>query len=409
MQPTILGWETLEEEQRTWTRRARRIDVAFAALTGRRPPSGSDDYANEALEQMRRERIRAVHGGERAAVLRPHRRRGRRSTSGATPSGAPDNDLLSVNWRAPAAVPFYAATAHDPQGIRRAPAAGHRGPHGARLRRRDAGDRGRRPPDRGDRRGHHAPARRRDAPDHLDDHARPVRADQPRQRGRARDPGRARHRQDRGRACTARRGCCTPTRSSRAPGVLVVGPNETFIRYIEQVLPALGEGGVEQRPIGSLITRPHGEVDETRELASLKGSARIAVDHGAAAVGPAEASRAREIPFGRRRVSRSRREDLQEIVAAVRERTFSYEAGRERFRERLAGIRRVARARPRLAGRAGGGDQRGAQDQGVPAPGDQGVAAGDARGPGREAVQEPRAAGARGRRPALGRGARRCC
>jgi len=40
-------------------------------------------------------------------------------------------------------------------------------------------------------------------------------------------------------------------------GVLVVGPNETFIRYIEQVLPALGEGGVEQRPIGSLISNCH--------------------------------------------------------------------------------------------------------------------------------------------------------
>ena len=60
-------------------------------------------------------------------------------------------------------------------------------------------------------------------------------------------------------------------------GVLVVGPNETFIRYIEQVLPALGEGGVEQRPIGSLVSKPHGEIDESRELATLKGSARIAV------------------------------------------------------------------------------------------------------------------------------------
>ena len=36
---------------------------------------------------------------------------------------------------------------------------------------------------------------------------------------------------------------------------------------------------------------------------------------------------------------------MQELVDAVRERTFSYEAGRERFRERLAGLRRLARAR----------------------------------------------------------------
>ena len=73
--------------------------------------------------------------------------------------------------------------------------------------------------------------------------------------GRARDPGRARAPARPRSACTAPRGCSTPTPSSRAPGVLVVGPNETFIRYIEQVLPALGEGGVEQRPIGSLIAQ----------------------------------------------------------------------------------------------------------------------------------------------------------
>ena len=40
-----------------------------------------------------------------------------------------DNDLLSVNWRAPAAEPFYSATAHEPQGRAAAPAAGHRGAH----------------------------------------------------------------------------------------------------------------------------------------------------------------------------------------------------------------------------------------------------------------------------------------
>ena len=109
-------------------------------------------------------------------------------------------------------------------------------------------------------------------------------------------------------------------------GVLVVGPNETFIRYIEQVLPALGEGGVEQRPIGALIAKPHGEVDETRELAALKGSARMAVV-------------LRRLLWDRLKLDGDgERRELEELVAAVRERTFSYEAGRERFRERLAGL-----------------------------------------------------------------------
>ena len=71
-------------------------------------------------------------------------------------------------------------------------------------------------------------------------------------------------------------------------GVLVVGPNETFIRYIEQVLPALGEGGVEQRPIGALITRPHGEVDETPRARLAEGQRADRGHPRAAAVGPPE-------------------------------------------------------------------------------------------------------------------------
>src|SRR5919202_1676387 len=60
-------------------------------------------------------------------------------------------------------------------------------------------------------------------------------------------------------------------------GVLVVGPNDTFIGYIAGVLPALGEGGVEQRPIGALVSRAHRDATESRALAALKGSARMAV------------------------------------------------------------------------------------------------------------------------------------
>ena len=120
--------------------------------------------------------------------------------------------------------------------------------------------------------------------------------------------------------------------------MLVVGPNETFIRYIEQVLPALGEGGVEQRPIGSLIARPHGEVDESRELASLKGSARIAVVMERLLWDRLSLDGGDDALRARREVVMVTREDLHELVDSVRERTRSYEAGRERFRERLAGM-----------------------------------------------------------------------
>ena len=172
-------------------------------------------------------------------------------------------------------------------------------------------------------------------------------------------------------------------------GVLVVGPNETFIRYIEQVLPALGEGGVEQRPIGALIAKPHGEVDETRELASLKGSARMAVV-------------LHRLLWDRLKLDGD--PELEGLAAAVRERTFSYEAGRERFRERLAGLLAARALDSELAGQRGRGDQRRPQDARVPEAGDPRLAARDARRPGGEAVQEPRAAGAgRGRSALRGR------
>ena len=38
-------------------------------------------------------------------------------------------------------------------------------------------------------------------------------------------------------------------------GVLVVGPNSAFLRYIEQVLPTLGEVDVEQTTVAELTAR----------------------------------------------------------------------------------------------------------------------------------------------------------
>lgn len=323
----------LEDEQAHLDETTRAFDIAFAALAGRRPPSGSDDYANEALEQMRRERIRQyteasgplyfgrIDGEETLYV-------GRHAVWGA------DNRLLSVNWRAPAAIPFYAATADDPHGIRR-------------RRRLDIDD--------GTVLGFVDETLKGD--DHLTE---AIVEDITRQRvGEMRQiistitpdqyelisreaagalvvqggPGTGKTAVGLHRAAWLLYADPELTRA----GVLVVGPNETFIRYIEQVLPALGEGGVEQRPIGSLISRAHGEVDEPRELAALKGSARMA-DVLERLLWDRLTLEGAEIPFGRRKTVTVSDEDLRDIVAAVRERSRSYEAGRERFRERLAGF-----------------------------------------------------------------------
>jgi DNA helicase IV len=58
-------------------------------------------------------------------------------------------------------------------------------------------------------------------------------------------------------------------------GVVIVGPNRSFLSYIRKVLPALGEVDVRQIIIEELISRPAGATDEP-EAARVKGDARMA-------------------------------------------------------------------------------------------------------------------------------------
>ena len=58
-------------------------------------------------------------------------------------------------------------------------------------------------------------------------------------------------------------------------GVLLVGPNRIFLRYIEQVLPALGEHTVTLATPATLVGTPVGGVDRL-EVARLKGDPRMA-------------------------------------------------------------------------------------------------------------------------------------
>jgi DNA helicase IV len=59
-------------------------------------------------------------------------------------------------------------------------------------------------------------------------------------------------------------------------GVLVVGPNRAFLRYIEQVLPTLGEVDVEQATVAGLTARVPVRATDPPEVAVLKGDARMA-------------------------------------------------------------------------------------------------------------------------------------
>ncbi|GHH71005.1 DNA helicase [Streptosporangium violaceochromogenes] len=59
-------------------------------------------------------------------------------------------------------------------------------------------------------------------------------------------------------------------------GVLILGPNPTFLRYIEQVLPSLGETDVLLSTVAELYPGITATVAERPEVAGLKGDGRMA-------------------------------------------------------------------------------------------------------------------------------------
>ncbi|HEX7627150.1 MAG TPA: 3'-5' exonuclease [Gaiellaceae bacterium] len=59
-------------------------------------------------------------------------------------------------------------------------------------------------------------------------------------------------------------------------GVLVVGPNRTFMEYVSHVLPALGEDAVEQRAVGGLVDGIEPERRDPPAVAVLKADTRLA-------------------------------------------------------------------------------------------------------------------------------------
>jgi len=80
-------------------------------------------------------------------------------------------------------------------------------------------------------------------------------------------------------------------RKKLGSGVLLVGPSPVFLRYIEEVLPSLGEDEVHLSTINGLKRRLRATGREPDALASLKGDARMAE-----VVRRAVADRERELP-----------------------------------------------------------------------------------------------------------------
>jgi DNA helicase IV len=68
----------------------------------------------------------------------------------------------------------------------------------------------------------------------------------------------------------------THRRRLASSGVLLVGPSPVFLRYIEQVLPSLGEQDVQLSTLTGLKPRLHVTALERRDVATLKGDGRMA-------------------------------------------------------------------------------------------------------------------------------------
>ena len=117
-------------------------------------------------------------------------------------------------------------------------------------------------------------------------------------------------------------------------GVLVVGANPTFLRYIDQVLPSLGETGAELSTASGLYKGARPVAAEPAAVARLKGDPRMA-NFVRRAVHQRERPlrRAVEIPYGRLVLTLTPSASA-DIVRAAKRRSGSHNARRGLF-ERL--------------------------------------------------------------------------
>jgi DNA helicase IV len=142
-------------------------------------------------------------------------------------------------------------------------------------------------------------------------------------------------------------------------GVLVIGPNPLFLRYIEKVLPSLGESGVTLSTISGLVHGFSVRGDDPPEVARLKGDVRMArVVARALRTRERPLRRTAEIPYGAA-VLHLTPELTSEIVGSARRRPGTHNA-RRRYVEQIV-IRRLADEYQRTREGLGGGASRAAQ------------------------------------------------
>src|SRR5689334_10940500 len=127
----------------------------------------------------------------------------------------------------------------------------------------------------------------------------------------------------------------------RRRGVVMVGPNQAFLSYIRNVLPALGEIDVTQTTVGELVgadttAKVRGADDEA--AAVVKGDARMAeVLRRALWASVAKPSAPVVLPRGTRRW-RVAAWEIEELVHELRHRGIRYGAAREMLEHRIAHV-----------------------------------------------------------------------
>jgi DNA helicase IV len=118
-------------------------------------------------------------------------------------------------------------------------------------------------------------------------------------------------------------------------GVLVVGPNRVFLSYIEQVLPSLGEAGVQIAVLGDLV--PHVRVSGSDPIAvgRVKGDQRmVRVIRKAVKDRQRPLREPLRVPYGVQRLAVTP-EESESIIFQARRRARTHNAGRRHVEQLL--------------------------------------------------------------------------
>jgi DNA helicase IV len=119
-------------------------------------------------------------------------------------------------------------------------------------------------------------------------------------------------------------------------GTLVIGPNDSFLRYIEQVLPALGELEVRQSTVDALVAHVEVRGTDAPATARIKGDARMAAVLRRAVRSGVRMPTEPVVVVKGSRTWRIPAYEVAELVQELLDRDMRYGAAREALPQRIA-------------------------------------------------------------------------